>query len=124
MNVRIPFDSVAVIGSGDAPSDRFAEELAVRMAPARGVRVVPPQRIRAYDRRTLSAEEIGRGVHARCVAVCRVAATETALDVGIEVIDVLAERVVAEATFLVVLAELVALQKTVARWLARFLTGG
>jgi len=124
MNVRIPFDSVAVIGAGDAPSDRFAEELAVRMAPARGVRVVPPQRVRAYDTRTLSAEEIGRGVHARCVAICRVAASETSADVGIEVIDVFAERVVAEATFLVVLAELVELQKSVARWLARFLTGG
>ena len=121
MNARIPFDSVAVIGAGDAPSERFAEELAQRLAPVRGVRVVPPQRVRAYDRSAVTAEEIGRDVHARCVALCRVAEGESSLDVGIELIDVLAERVVAETNYLVVAAEFAALQRRAARWLVSFL---
>jgi hypothetical protein len=33
VHVRISFDSVAVIGAGDAPSDRFAEEAPVCLYP-------------------------------------------------------------------------------------------
>lgn len=122
MSARIPFDSVAVIGAGDASSDRFAEQLAQRIAPVRGVRVVPPQRVQAYDRNVLTVEEIGRDVHARCVALCRVAERDTSVDVGIELIDVLSERLVAETNFLVVVPELVALPQRAARWLVSFLS--
>lgn len=123
MSVRIPFDSLAVIGMGDAWSEGFAEEIARMLAPSRDLRVVPPQRVRAYAPRETPAEEIGRDVHARCVAVCRVAATEAAVDLDIEVIDVLAERVAAEESFLTMIGEILALQERAARWLANVVCG-
>lgn len=124
VDARIPMDSVAVIGSGDVWSHAFAEEIARMIAPSRGVRVVPPGRVRAYALHPLGAEEIGRGVNARCVAVCHVATTESSVDLGIEVVDVLAERVAASETFLTLLAEILELQERAARWLAHFLCGG
>ncbi len=116
-------DSVAVIGSGDVWSDAFAEDIVRMIAPLRGVRVVPSQRVRAYAAHPFAAEEIGREVNARCVAVCRVAATKTNVDLGIEVVDVLAERVAAAETFLTLVDEIFDLQERAARWLARLLCG-
>jgi TolB-like protein len=124
MDARIPMDSIAVIGSGDVWSNTFAEEIARMISPVRGVRVVPWQRVRAYARRVFSAEEIGREVNARCVAVCRVAATKTSVDLSIEIVDVLAERLAAEERFLTLVDEIFDLQERAARWLARFLCGG
>jgi len=123
LSSAIPFDSVAVIGCGDAWSDGFAEEIARLIAPLRGVRVVPSRTVRGYPSAVLGAEEIGRDVHARCVSVCHVKADEAALDLGIEVIDVLTERVAARESFLTNTAEILAVQKRAARWLAVFLGG-
>lgn len=119
----IPFDSVAVIGCGDAWSDAFAEAITHLIAPLRGVRVVPSRRVRTHPSSILGAEEIGRDVHARCVGVCHVRAEKDALDLRIEVIDVLTERVAAQESFLTHATEILALQERAARWLATFLCG-
>jgi hypothetical protein len=123
VNVRIPFDSVAVIGCGDSWSEAFAEAIARMMTPSRCVRIVPPQRVREYSGGEMVPEEIGREVNARCVAVCRVTASESTIDVSLEAIDVLAERVAAHESFLTSAAEIFVAQERSAAWLAHVLCG-
>jgi len=114
---RIPLDSLAVLGGS------FAAAVARRLASLPGLRVIPPERAQAMDVGDASPEEIGRALHVTCVGVCSLLECATGLNLHVELIDTLAERLVAEERFLAGSNESAALENQAARWIAQELLG-
>lgn len=84
-----------------------------------GLRVIPPERAAAMEEELdASPEEIGRALHVTCVGVCSLRSTAAGIDLHIELIDALAERLLAEERFLAGSSEVPALEKQVTRWIA------
>jgi hypothetical protein len=122
--VAIPLDSVAIVpaSGGDAASrtwsEEFAKEIAQSLVADGDLRVVPPERTRAFAATgDDSPEEIGRRVDARCAVHCAVTVDGDALDVRVAIIDVLAESAVCETSYLSSVDEAVRVQEQIARWL-------
>ena len=110
---RIPLDSLAILGGS------FAAAVARRLASLPGLRVIPPERSEAMEVGEVSPEEIGRSLHVTCVGVCSLLKCATGFDLRVELIDTLAERLVAEERFLGGPGEIAALEKQAARWIAQ-----
>jgi len=114
---RISLDSLVLLGGP------FAAAVARRLSSLRGLRVIPPDRLETAENSDVSPEEIGRALHVTCVGVCSLLESDTGLDLRVELIDTLAERLIAEERFLAGRNENEALEKHAARWIARELLG-
>jgi len=114
---RIPLDSLVLLGGA------FAASVARRLGTLPGLRVIPPERAEAFDVGDVSPEEIGRALHVTCVGVCSLLKCAAGLNLRVELIDTLAERLVAEEQFLAGLNEAGALEVQAARWIAQELLG-
>lgn len=114
---RIPLDSLVLLGGA------FAANVARRLASLPGLRVIPPERVQAMEADDASPEEIGRTLHVTCVGVCSMLRCASGLDLQVELIDTLAERVIAEERFLAAAHEVAALEKQAARWITHELLG-
>ena len=120
-----PFDSLVVLvrprgdGVGAAVlADILGDDLAAALARSPRLRVPCAEFVRPYVKSELSPEEIGRALNVRAVAYCTVATANGSVDATVELIDVLYEELIAEASFLVSARELLALQRAVARVIA------
>jgi TolB-like protein len=124
---RIPLDSLVLLGGGVGQalslSHTFAASVARRLASLPGLRVIPPERSESIDVSDTSPEEIGRSLHVTCVGVCSLLECATGLNLRVELIDALSERLVAEEHFLAGSNELAVLEKQAARWIAQELLG-
>jgi len=114
---RIPLDSLVLLGGS------FAASVARRLSTLPGLRVIPPERSDAANVGEASPEEIGRSLHVTCVGVCSLLECATGFDLRVELVDTLAERLVAEERFLAGSNEIAALEKQAARWIAQQLLG-
>jgi TolB-like protein len=114
---RIPLDSLALLGGA------FADGVARRLASLPGLRVIPPERTQAMEDGDASPEEMGRALHVTCVGVCSLKEGEAGLDLRVELIDTLAERLVAEERFLAAVSETAVLERQAARWIMQELLG-
>ena len=114
---RIPLDSLVLLGGA------FAANVARRLSSLPALRVIPPERSEAMEQDDASPEEIGRALHVTCVGICSLQQCAPGLDLRIELIDTLAERLVAEERFLAGANEIDALEKQAARWIAQELLG-
>jgi len=114
---RIPLDSLVLLGGP------FAASVARRLAGNPALRVIPPERAETFDVGDVSPEEIGRELHVTCVGVCSLLQCDAGLNLRVELIDTLAERLVAEEQFLAGLNEAGALEVQAARWIAQELLG-
>jgi TolB-like protein len=114
---RIPLDSLVLLGGS------FAASVARRLSTLPGLRVIPAERSDAANVSEASPEEIGRSLHVTCVGVCSLLECATGFDLRVELVDTLAERLVAEERFLAGSNEIAALEKQAARWIAQQLLG-
>jgi TolB-like protein len=105
--------SLAVLGGA------FAAGVACRLETLPALRVIPPDRTKTIDLGEIPPEEIGRALHVACVAVCSLAESQSGIDLRIELIDTLSERLLGEETFLARAAERARLEQQAARWIAR-----
>src|SRR5947207_14941678 len=83
---RIPLDSLVLLGG------TFAASVARRLASLPGLRVIPPERSESIDVSDTSPEEIGRSLHVTCVGVCSLLECAAGLNLRVELIDALSER--------------------------------
>ena len=129
---RIPLDSLVLLGVGQALSlsgqaeslsHMFAANVARRLYALPGLRVIPAERSESLDVGDASPEEIGRSLHVTCVGVCSLLECATGLNLRVELIDALSERLVAEEHFLAGSNEIAMLEKQAARWIAQELLG-
>jgi TolB-like protein len=114
---RMPLDSLVLLGGP------FAASVARRLSSLPALRVIPPERSDAMADGDVSPEEIGRALHVTCVGICSLQECPAGLDLRIELIDTLAEQLVAEERFLAGANEIVALERQAARWIAQELLG-
>jgi hypothetical protein len=77
---------------------------------------------RRGGRRSLTAGN-WKIVHVTCVGVCSLLECATGFDLRVELVDTLAERLVAEERFLAGSNEIAALERQAARWIAQELLG-
>lgn len=122
--VRLPFDSLAVVARHDgsamaaAMAEAVGEDLASALARSSRLRVPGAEFVRPYAASELSAEEIGRALNVRAVALCTISTMAAAVDAAVELIDVVREELVVRETFLVSGRELLALQRAMIRAIA------
>ncbi len=116
-NARIPLDSLVLLGG------TFAAGIARRLSSLPALRVIPPERLDALEMPDASPEEIARALCVTCAVVCTVEELSCGVDLRVEVIDALAERVVAEERFLAGAGELASLETHAFRWVAQQLLG-
>src|SRR5471032_1540069 len=123
--VRLPFDSLAVVtraGSGpfsDVVADAIGDDVAEMLRELR-LRVPRACFVRPYGASDMTAEEIGRDLNVRVVALCSVSTSATSTDVTMELIDVLREELIAQDRFLVSRRELIALERGIVRLVAAY----
>jgi len=111
-HARIPLDSLVVLGGP------FAAGVARRLSSLPVLRVIPPERLDSLDLCDASPEEIARALCVTCAVVCTLEELPSGIDLRVEVIDALGERVVAEERFLAGTGEREELEKHVSRWIA------
>jgi tetratricopeptide (TPR) repeat protein len=122
---RLPFDSLAVVtraGSGpcsDVIADAIGDDVAEMLRQLR-LRVPRACFVRPYGESDMTAEEIGRDLNVRVVALCSVTTSATTTDVTMELIDVLREELIAQDRFLVSRRELIALERGMVRAVAAY----
>jgi TolB-like protein len=121
---RLPLDSMAVVARPAGGlrtavlADILADDLAAALGRSRRLRVPGAEFVRPYAKSEMSAEEIGRALNVRGVALCTVAAAGACVDVVVEVIDVLREQLVARGKFLLSSREIPALERAILRTIA------
>ncbi|HEX3108141.1 MAG TPA: hypothetical protein VHU41_03530 [Thermoanaerobaculia bacterium] len=121
--VRLALDSVAIIGRHDGRlrsrviAQTLAEDVAAMLARSRDLRVPRAEFVAPYAAADLTPEEIGRELSVRGAAVLTVEAEAPRVNVGVELIDVHREELVAQEQFLVSSHELIALERRILRML-------
>jgi len=119
--MRLPFDSVAVLSRPAGGlrtvvlADLLGDDLAAALARSRRLRVPRAEFVRPYAKSEMSPEEIGRALNVHAVALCTVAAVGPCVDVAVDVIDVVREKLVANDKFLVSSREVPALERAILR---------
>jgi TolB-like protein len=125
---RTPFDSLAVIARHDgsalaaAIAEVLSEDLAATIGRCDRLRVPRAEFVQPYAKSELTAEEVGRALNVRAVALCTIATANGSVDATVELIDVLHEELIAAESFLVSARELLALQRAMAHVIAPELT--
>ena len=118
------FDSLAVVARHDggahaaAIAEALSDDLAAVLGRSSRLRVPRAEFVQPYAASELSAEEIGRALNVRAVALCTIATAGGTVDAAIELIDVLREELVVRESFLVSARELLALQRAMIRAIA------
>ncbi|HEV2722637.1 MAG TPA: hypothetical protein VG323_21620, partial [Thermoanaerobaculia bacterium] len=118
---RLPFDSIAVVARSAGGvraavvADILGEDLASALARSPQLRVPRPEFVRPYARSEMSAEEIGRALNVRGIALCTVASENGSIDLAVDVIDVLREELIIHDAFLVSAREIAAAGRAILR---------
>jgi len=123
--VRLPFDSLAVVARHTAGGARaavvaeaVADDLTAMLARSRSLRIPRAEFVRPYDESDLTPEEIGRELNVRGIALCTIATGEAHVDASLDLIDVTCDELVAHETFLVSNQELIALERVMLHTIA------
>lgn len=122
--VRVPLDSVAVVGRAttgfraEIVAAAVAESVTVMLGRGARLRVPRADIVAPYGRSDWTVDEIGRALNVRGVAVCTVDAEREGFEVELELVDVLRDDLVHAQRFLGSGGDLLALEREVARAVA------